>query len=221
MDAATLQDRIYGGYAKAAQRIGYSFDIYRSASAINPVDPSNKVGSLLAVFTPGKSGFPFTKTSDQKSALWNGLLDGRLTQPGDFLVNASHGTYFIAAQPDQMPILCMQCNHTISVVRSARQSGVGSQLGYAGDDRAHDVALGTGIPASIQFRREGQKGAVGLPGDGSRPTWDVFLPRLTMAGGAVITDRDYVVDEMARRYQVLADYVDGQGYYLRVERVEA
>ena len=48
MDAATLQARIYAGYAKAALRIGYVYDVWRPAGAANPL--TNKVASLNASF---------------------------------------------------------------------------------------------------------------------------------------------------------------------------
>jgi hypothetical protein len=220
MDGATLQDRIYAGYDKAASRIGLAYDIYRPASAVDPLDPSNMVATTFAQFTPGKTGANFNASSDQKSALWSGMFDGRLTQQGDYLVRGT-SIFFVAAMQLQLPILCVECAHTVSIVRSDMQTGVGAQTTYGADSSDTDTILGNAIPAAFLFRREGQHSTVGLPADGSRPTFDVMMPKLAFPGGAIITDRDYVVDENGRRYFVVADYLDDQGYFLRVERMEA
>lgn len=108
---------------------------------------------------------------------------------------------------------------TISVYSPAAQTGEGV-LGYGGQTQAGETAKVSGVRASIQLRREGQRSQVGLPGDGSRPSWDIFTSRRALAVG-VVRDRDIIVDDLGRRFQVLGDYIDSLGGKFRVETLEA
>lgn len=109
---------------------------------------------------------------------------------------------------------------TVSIRRPSQQTGVGYQPSEGSEQAGEEQSLFNGLPAGIQARREGQKSAVGLPGDGSRPVWYIFIPRRALPLGSV-QDRDIVVDDLGKRYQVLADYWDSMGYRLTVERLEA
>lgn len=108
---------------------------------------------------------------------------------------------------------------TVSVHRPAGQTGEG-KLAYGGASQAGETEIATGLSASIQKRREGQKSPAGLPADGTRPTWLIFVPRGSLALGA-IKDRDIIIDDLGVRYQVLADGWDSLGYAAITERLEA
>lgn len=109
----------------------------------------------------------------------------------------------------------------ISIRRPANQDGVGFQAAYAGDRRDDEEVVFTGLKASVQLRREGQRNPVGLPADGARPTWDILIPRDQPAAAGSIIDGDFAEDDLGRRFQIVADYYDSLGYNLRVERVKA
>lgn len=108
----------------------------------------------------------------------------------------------------------------VSVRRPAAQTGVGFQTGYAGNTRAQETVVAADLRASIQLTREGQKNPVGLPGDGTRPAWDIFIPYGDAAAGSIL-DRDFIEDDLGRRFQVVADNPDSLGYAIRAEKVEA
>ncbi len=108
----------------------------------------------------------------------------------------------------------------IAITRPAAQTGVGFQADYAGDQKATETPVADTIRASIQLRREGQSNPVKLPGDGSRPNWDIFIPKRALACGTVL-QRDIVTDDQNERYQVLANAWDSLGYRLRCEKLEA
>jgi hypothetical protein len=109
---------------------------------------------------------------------------------------------------------------TIQVRRPAAQAGVGFQTTYSGLARDQETVVASGVKASIQARREGQHGAVGLPADATKPTWYVFIPKRALANGAV-RDRDIIEDDLGLRYQVIAPYWDSLGYRLSTELLEA
>ena len=51
MDGALLQQKIYGGYAKSALRVGLPFDVYRPSGSVNPLAIGNKIATVRAAFT--------------------------------------------------------------------------------------------------------------------------------------------------------------------------
>src|SRR5215472_2900493 len=104
MDGATLQAKIYRGYAVAAQKAGLAFSQFRPTGAANPLAGA-PLATLEALFTPARYGeFGTRHTGDHDTALWHALIDGTQTQIGDYLVGAST-TYFVAAQQPLLPIL--------------------------------------------------------------------------------------------------------------------
>lgn len=106
---------------------------------------------------------------------------------------------------------------TISISRPVAQVGVGA-IGYGGQTEATETVLFTGIQASIQQKKEGQKPDLGLPGDTSkRSMWRIFI---LLARGS-LKDRDIVTDDEGIRYQILAAYWNSLGYNCACERLEA
>lgn len=196
MDAATLQARIYSGYAKAAKRIGYTTAHYRPASASNPIAAGNRLTDLFASFNAEDMGY--RKANKYGHPTWFGLFDGNLTQVGDYLTNAQDGTFFIAAQQTALPILLVSCNRTIDVLRPQQQAGVGA-LGYGGNTADTETPLMTAWPAAILQGPKGEKNEVGLPGDVKTPWWSILLPSFP---GVVLRSGDIVADDLQRRYVI-------------------
>lgn len=107
---------------------------------------------------------------------------------------------------------------TIKIHRPAAQTG-GGMLPYGGQIQANEAEIATGIPASIQEKREGALNPTRLPGDAKVPTHYVFIPRGKLANGTVKTG-DIVIDDLEIRYQVQAPYWDSLGYRLSVITLE-
>lgn len=205
MDAARLQEKVYSGYAKSAQRIGYAFTIYRPNGATNPVVGGNVVGSPInAAFTPrgsgGSSGFNFSLTSDYIKPLFHGLFDGTGVNVGDYLVNADHGTYFVIAKPDLAPILCVQCNNTVSLSRATESSSPGVQT-YIGATTSTISPVMTSFPASVIYDARGKNTGAQLPMDDVNPYFNVLIPAIS---GVDVRSSDIFVDADQRRYTVTA-----------------
>lgn len=84
-----------------------------------------------------------------------------------------------------------------------------------------EAVLFTGIPASIQARRFGQKNVGGLPQDIVwAPSWDIFVSAEALAKGSV-RDRDMIVDDEGYRYEVGQAYWNRLGWKIICVRLEA
>lgn len=209
MDAATLQARIYSGYAKAAFRTGYVFDVYRPASAVNALAPANKVASLNAVFSVrGDKGF--AKTPGYKDQLWDGQFDATNLQVGDYLTNPQHGTYFIAAREDFLPLMCVRCNHVLDVVTAPEPSGVGA-LPYSGTTAGGETPVMTQFPGSVMYQQRGRASEVGLPMDLPSPFFEILLPAVD---GVTLRTSDTIKDDLGQRFTVSASELSILGWRL-------
>jgi hypothetical protein len=72
----------------------------------------------------------------------------------------------------------------------------------------------SGLPASIQLDRQGQKNPTGLPSDAqAKPIWKVFIPKGAAPLGS-IQSADIVTDDLGVRYQVFSPYWNSLGHRL-------
>jgi hypothetical protein len=211
MDAATLQSRIYFGYGKAAQFVGYPFTLYRPAAAVNPISPGNIIGPPLnAGFTVNASSFNFNKPGKHQEVLWLGLFDGSTTLVGDYLFNASHGTYFIAAQQDELPILCVKCSHVVNVARTKSSSAPGPNT-YSGTTKPTQLPFLTAWPASLVMGNKSHAPEADVPMDMPSPMFEVLLPSFP---GADIRSGDLIFDDNnpPRKYIVAGSELSALGW---------
>lgn len=213
MDAAKLQQKVYAGYGKAATRIGPLFNLHRPSSAANPVSPGTWLGTLNASFNA--QDMTYGKPNVYGKPLWYALLDGTLTQVGDYLVNDDK-MYFIAAMQQTLPILAVDCNRTINVRRPQQQSGVGA-VGYGGDIDSNETPLMTGWPASVLQGTKGEKGEVNLPGDVRNPWWQILFPAFP---GINLRTSDIVTDDMQRRYVISSAELTDLGWRLTAQQAQ-
>lgn len=107
---------------------------------------------------------------------------------------------------------------TITISRPGAQTGEG-MLGYGGETQAAETQVATSVPASIQERREGQRNPTGLPGDGTRPTYYIFIPKRALARDGMKA-LDVITDDLGVRYKVVAPYWDSLGHRPTCELLE-
>ncbi|AVA33362.1 hypothetical protein [Cupriavidus metallidurans] len=196
MDAATLQSRIYAGYGKAAQRIGYVHNVYRPSGAGNPL--ATVLTTLNAAFSAQE--WTFTRPNLPDKPYWYALVDGTLLQMGDYLQRAGGSTYFIAGLQSELPILAVECNRTVWVTRPAAPSAVGN-VGYSGqcdhvDSYLIGVSGGAGWPASILFGGKTRTHAE-LPASGDEHGFRIMLP---VSAPVTLQAGDTIADDLGRRY---------------------
>lgn len=203
MDGATLQSRIYKGYGQAAKRIGYQYQQYRANSAINPLT-TTLIQSLFCSFT---TNFNFNQPNKYGQATWLGLFDASLVKPSDILVG-HQGVYFVAAMQDTLPIYCVQCNRTISVLRVTSDTSVGIGS-YGGDTSVNETVLMSGWPASILQGTKGEANDAKLPGDVRTPWWAILFPAFD---GVVLRTSDIITDDIGRRYIISSAELTDMGW---------
>lgn len=202
MDGATLQAKVFAGYAKAAQRVGLPFNLYRPTSASNPIAAGTLLQSVNAAFTvhSGKN-FEFGQVSDYDRPLFHALLDPTLVKVGDYLQSTAaeptQGPFFIVQITPSMPVLACACNRTVTVATPgpAHTAGVS---GYGGTTRGNETPILTAWPASLLQRRVTSTREK-LPIDGGQPLFRLLLPAFP---GTSIRLGNIVTDDLGNRYVV-------------------
>ena len=205
MDGAKIQQKVYRGYAIAANKIGFPHSQYRPVSAdLTGLAPIST--TLLASFNA--EDMTYGKPNKYAKPTWYAIVDGTQTQVGDYLVGAA-GTFFIAAQQPLLPILAVECNRTLSFARPQAQSDVGAVTNYEGNTPDTQTPLATGWFASVLQGTKGEKNEVGLPGDVRTPWWAILLPAIP---GVTLQSSDLMFDDLGRRYILSSVELTDLGY---------
>lgn len=195
MDAATLQTKVYKGYASAALRVGPVYQQYRPSSASNPIASGNLVASPNASFNA--EDMTYGKPSKYGKPMRYALVDGTVTQPGDYFVGAD-GTYFIAGMQPLLPILAVHCDRILNIFRPQQQTAAGLNP-YGGTVDENQTELLTAWPASVTQGTKGEKDGAVLPGDVRLPWWLILMPAYP---GVELRSADILTDDIDRRYVI-------------------
>jgi hypothetical protein len=202
MNAAKLTDKINTGYGKAADRIGKETCIYRPLSAFDLM--MAMVGDILASFT---QNMEYSKFNKYGNSIWTGIFNANLTEHGDYLVSED-GTWFIAAQQTHLPILMVQCNRKVDVLRVTQSDSYGA-LEYSGNTPAATTPLMQGWPASVLQGTKGDKNPAGLPGDERIPWWVILLP---VFSDIILKNGDVIKDDLGNTYIVSSPELTDLGW---------
>jgi hypothetical protein len=111
-------------------------------------------------------------------------------------------------------------DRTISVTRATAQTGAGLQ-GYGGDILDNETPVANGIPAAIHAKRVGRAARPNLPLDGTTAEWAILARLAPGFDPMLIQDRDFVTDDLGRRFQVVSSHETVFGFELRCLRMEA
>lgn len=198
---ASIQARIWSGYAKAAQRIGASYQFYRPSGGTFPGGPTSALPVSL-----NAEDMKYGRPNKYGKPTWFALFDGTSVQAGDYLVGPQ-GTFFVAAMQPVLPILVVECNRVASFIRASQPTTLGAQ-GYGGMTHETEAAYASGVPCSILQGIKGEKNDAGLPGDTRLPWWSILVP-------AVVGDvryGDLIEDDLDRRYVVSSAELSDLGY---------
>lgn len=206
MDAAKIQSKVIKGYAKAAQRIGFAYAVYR----VPGTDYGAKTtiaAARNAAFTPHSSaGFNFLKPSDHKNPMVHCLADVSDNQVGDYYVGAA--TYFLAGLDPLFPPLAIRCNRVVTFSRRAKPTVNGNervkgfQPEYAGSinygPSDNTPAFLTGFPCALLKGSRGIRDTT-LPEDVGQGMFTLLLPPVS---GSIIQPSDTVRDDLGNDYSV-------------------
>ena len=215
MDGATIQAKIYAGRGKAALRMGRDCSVYRPLTAAAPL--GNLAATIKAAFNSGNSNYKAPNLPGD--ALWFADLDGRITQPGDYLIRVFDGdTFFIANQQELLPIVVVECNRQLKITREVPVAAVGA-VGYSGMQPAQetDVLGTTGAlwPCSILLGGRSQA-ALNLPADVRQSGWRIMLPPSVPIS---IKAGDIATDDLGRRYAIEAAEQTDFGWRINAQEV--
>jgi hypothetical protein len=209
MDFDRIQDRIFWGQGAAARSLGATADAYRPRGPSDPISVTNRFLRLHAAFSTPHGNF--LRANPYGSVLWYGHFDGKYTQPGDYLLQKDK-IYFIAAQQNLLPILCVQTNRWLTIARSATAP---LSDGYGGMTTATNVPLLTNWPASVIGAAGAGHPDAGLPTDGTVPYWTVLLPA---SDSIVLSPSDLVSDDLGRNAVISASELTSLGWRLTVKQ---
>jgi hypothetical protein len=213
MNGATLQRRIYAGYASAAARTGLPYQLFRATSAFGPM-AGPPLATLPAAFSPGNDAFD--QPQNYGKATWEALFDGSLAQVGDILVGPK--TYFVAALQALLPILVVEAPHVVDVRRPFREAGVGYQSAYGGTTPASETVIMGQWAASILQGTRGENTLANLPDDLKAPWWGLLMPAFP---GVEILTSDVIEDELGRRFAVASAEITALGWRLTALQEQA
>jgi hypothetical protein len=206
MDGTKLQSKIYGGYGKAASRVGFDVEVYRSSSMVSPIAPANMViEALSASFTTNMNYDAFYKPGKGTMMM---LADATNLQVGDWLVRDGK-VHYLADLQDILPIPVIKCNRMISIYRPSYGADAGG--GY----QPSDTLIAQDFPAFMYSGRDRLVSALGFPAptqtQASMPLWDFWINNHTVGG---IREHDIIVDEMGTRYEVDSPSLTSFGHFV-------
>lgn len=226
MNGVQIQQKILYGYAKAANKLGTPFLLYRASTPINPISVGNLVTTILANVN---YDWNYLKSNKYGNSICNVLIDAQFANSptaarvGDYIIGTTDPSglptnlnkYFIQSLQPDLPPQAVECNKTINVIRPTQATGAGN-LGYVGYTPSSSQTIMTAMPASILIEGHGGDAKTKLPTDTRNPNWVVLLPNL---GNVSVRVGDIVIDEMNQNYVVKDNELTELGWRLRTEQV--
>lgn len=222
MDGQRIQDLISRGMGTAARQVGMSCDAYRPSGTLDPLAPANRYLRLQAAFDAEDPAF--RRSNAYGRAVWYGVFDSAYTRPGDYLVECESGrTWFIAAQPALLPVICVLTNRVVSFARPARPEEPGANS-YGGITRGNLVPLMGNWPASVLAGGFGGREPADLPADVRLGGYDVLVPAaprdpLGRGSGIAVALRvdDLMSDDLGWKYVLSSAELSELGWRLSVK----
>lgn len=219
MDGPGINEKIRYGYAKAAEKLGQDFQLYRSATPIEPLNSGNLVGTIKAVMS---QDWTWMKANRPGNAIWYCCIDGQAVsaplsaQEGDYLVG--DGTFFVLSKQYQLPIQTMECNRVLDIIRATQPKTAGPQPygAYIQQDDDTVETIMTQMPASVLKTGSQASAPSRLPTDTEEPKWIIQLPNI---GGVNIRVGDFIIDDIAENYVVTTNEETEFGWRLVAQQV--
>lgn len=139
--------------------------------------------------------------------------------PNQGLVNPNSledkNIYFIGDEQFLQPILGVQCNRTIEIIRPTQTVGAGYK-GYSEYLPETSITIASGMPASVLSSGSGGSPPTKLPTDEKEPRWIILIPNL---GDIFIRVDDIVIDEFNQEYVITDNELTSLGWRIWAEQV--
>jgi hypothetical protein len=150
------------------------------------------------------------------------LFDAQTTQVGDYLVRPSArgrgidrgGIWFIAAQQELLPVLCIRTTRFVSFHRAPGPDAIGVNP-YGGVLLSDMIPLASAWPASVLTSRGVGSDRADLPADTPPGDWVVLLPAMA---DIVPRQSDLMTDDLGRRGIVDSAERSDLGWRLQVRQ---
>lgn len=214
-----IQGKVFKGYAKAASKLGSNYCVYRSTTGMDPIS----FGNLIATIPVSANvSWNYMKANKYGNSVWQLLIDGRIVNVGDYLVEVSTindilpSTFFVAAKQELLPMLGIGCDRIISVTRPAYKSAATKgNIGTAGYRRKDAVTIMSNCPASFIMTSKGETNPIALPSDPKLSWFICFLPYL----GDVYIHLGDIIEEAStgQRYFVMNNEKTDLGWRLLIQ----
>lgn len=170
---AHVQERISYGYAKAAEKVGQTFALYRAPNGINPINQNNY---LQDVFVSANVSWDYMKASAYGNAVYQLIIDQRVIKAGDILVG-NGVTFFINAAEPLLPTNGVQCNRSVRLTRPSGTHLAGANP-YGGYDPLDVEEILLNCPVSILDKGRPASAGFKLPLDVGMPRTIILMPFL-------------------------------------------
>lgn len=212
MRESWLSEKVWRGLGVAARMTGQKTDAYRPNGPDDPLQPANRFLQLPASFSRPRQRS--VRAGGYGEAFWEGVFDATYTRPGDYLVGADGGIWFVAAQLPMQAALCVRTLRRLSFTRPSGPVRAGAN-GYGGVARGTASAVLSNWPAAMTT--PGAAGQMELATATTLPqvTWSVLLPPLEWLA---LLPGDSMTDDLGRAGVVTAAECTELGWRLTVRQ---
>ena len=206
MNQSELDALIAKGLARAAERVGSAYSIFRASTAFEPL-ATTPVGTVMAIFDPS-TALTLTGVEDRNGSSGSLLGDFSNLLPGDYLVGVN--TWFVSHIEPLRAASCVRCNRTLSIASPLAAFTTGASS-YGGRVPATDTVIASAWPASILTKTHLDTTNARLPGDVRTVFVEVLLPVIP---GVTISHGQMLLDECGQTYAVSASELSDRGWRL-------
>jgi hypothetical protein len=210
MDGELLQEKVYVGYAKAAERVGLSFGIYRSSDGIDPLNIANYLYDLPVSAT---QNWKYNAPNKFSGSTWLLVVDGLQVEVSDYLVR-NGVVYYVAGKQHLLPILGVRCDRKITVeVAEIPIEGTKGRVGYSAMNvpPENKRIIVQDCPCSFIIGSKGEQSKVDIPTDTKMPWYAVYIPYFV---DKHIPEGAFIRDEFDQEYQVSGNQRSDIGWKL-------
>lgn len=204
VDFALIQEKVYFGYGKAAEKIGELANIYRAPNGIEPIKASNLIGQT---YLSQNVNWAYNKANKHGNSVWQLVVDGRVIQQFDYLVTPKF-TFFVNAMQPILPVNGVDCNRRVKITRPTKTRTPGANS-YGGYEISDVLQMALDMPISIIQGGRMETNQFKLPLDTRSPSFSLLIPKLSGVDPRI---GDFVDDDRGVRLALTSVELTDLGY---------